>query len=72
MITNAEITFPFAAPADGMVVIERPAAHEITHRDCCEGDVFVVSPEGLLHHNHDEVGPYNGRTDMFAFIERKD
>lgn len=62
------ITFPFTVPARGTFVVERPSVHETYHCDCAEGDVFVVSPEGILHHNHVEVCPYNGRTDAIAFV----
>jgi hypothetical protein len=66
------IVFPYVITAAGFVHIERPHAHEIIERDVKPGDCFVVSPDGTLHHNHDEVCPFNGVSDSFDFIMYRD
>lgn len=65
------IVFPFIVPHFGEVRIERPAADEIIYRNVRPGDVFVVSPEGELHHNHDPVCPFHGVSDIFHYEPEK-
>lgn len=63
------ITFPYMIIDHGFVRIRRPNSLEI-NRIVKVGDVFVVSPEGELHHNHDVVCHYNGLTDTFEFFPK--
>lgn len=66
------MAFPFVVPGPGVFVVERPRAHETIQCDCDEGDVFVISPEGVLHHNHVELCPFNARLDACAFVPKDD
>jgi hypothetical protein len=65
------ITFPFPVPQFGEVRIERPADDEIIYRSVKPGDVFVVSPDGILHHNHDEVCPFHGVSDVITYTPER-